>query len=57
MIINKISTWHKITAEKDGARYIMLDCVKSVFGGTWQKKELARGLSLAQVREIKNMYK
>ena len=57
MIINKISTWHKITAEKDGARYIILDCVKSVFGGTWQKKELARGLSLAQVREIKNMYK
>jgi hypothetical protein len=57
MTIYKISKWHKITAEKDGNQYTIFDSVKSVFGDTWQKKEIRAGLTLAQVKEIQNLYK
>lgn len=57
MTIYKISKWHKITAEKDGSKYTIFDSIKSVFGGTWQKKEIRAGLTLAQVKELQNLYK
>lgn len=54
--IYKISTWHKITAEKRGNLYTVYNAVKSVFGGKWEKEELKTGLSLAQVQELKKLY-
>lgn len=57
MTIYKISKWHKITAEKDGAFYTVFDCIKSVFGSAWQKTELKQGLSFTQVKELQNLYK
>lgn len=57
MTIYKISKWHKITAEKDGNQYTIFDSIKSVFGGTWQKKEIRAGLTLAQVKDLQKLYK
>ena len=53
MVLKTISKWHKITAEKDGNFYIVFDSVKSVFGGGWDNQELKRGLSLSQIKELK----
>ena len=57
ILLYKISDWHKITAEKDGACYSVFDCVKSVFGSKWKKITLKQGLSYKQIQEIKKIYK
>lgn len=56
MMLYKISTWHKITAEKMGDTYTAFECVKSVFGGTWEKTPIWADLSLEQVKELKTRY-
>jgi len=58
MIIRKISTWHKIIAEKkDNNYYVVVDCIKSIFGGGYDKTILKEGLSLAQVKQLKTLCK
>lgn len=57
ILLYKISDWHKITAEKDGACYSVFDCVKSVFGSKWEKITLKQGLTHKQIQEIKKIYK
>lgn len=57
MILYKISNWHKITAEKNGAYYDTFDCVKSVFGGKWEKTQIRQNLTFEQIKQIKAIYK
>lgn len=57
MLLKKISTWHKIIAEKTSTAggYDVFNAVKSVFGDTWEKEKINKAgpLTLAQIQKIK----